>query len=143
MNKKEKLKKESGKPSLLDIAQKAAVEDRDATSPFDLISTIQCWWVPGAKALGLTVSIYYNTEEPVQPPEMRAWLLNEEKTHSWPRPDSRGFLPTEERGQWRRPRELGEIMEYDGRRCVLVGFIQTEHWSSGVVDSASFVPAEE
>ena len=131
------------KPTLLDIARRAVVEDNDARNPSDLASTIESWWVPGAKALGLTVSVYYNEEAPVQPPEIRAWCINEEKTRSWLRPDNRGFLPPEEHAQWRRPRELGETMEFQGRRYVLIGFIQTEHWSSGVVDSAAFVPAEE
>ncbi|MEK9183322.1 MAG: hypothetical protein AAB849_02325 [Patescibacteria group bacterium] len=131
------------KPTLLDIARRAVVEDKDARDPLDFTSTIEWWWVPGAKALGLTVSIYYGEEEPVQPPEIRAWLLNEEKTRSWPRADSRGFLPPEERGRWHMPRELGEVMEFRGRKYVLVGFIQTGHWTCGHVDSAAFVPAEE
>lgn len=131
------------KPTLLDIARRAVVEDKDARHPADFTSTIEWWWVQGAKALGLTVSIYYSEEEPVQPPEICAWLLNKEKTRTWRKPDSRGFLPPEERGRWRMPRELGEVMEFQGRRYVLIGFIQTAHWTSGVVDSAAFVPAEE
>lgn len=133
------------KPTLLDIARRAVLEAGEewARKPAELTGIITNWWVPGAKALGLTVSVYYNTEEPVQPPEIHVWLLNEKKTASWPRPDSRGFLPPEERGQWRRPRELGEVMEFQGRRYVLIGFIQSEHWSSGIVESAAFVPAEE
>lgn len=134
---------ENNRPTLLDIARMAVVEDKDARDASDFASTLETWWVSGAKAFGLTVSIYYNQGEPGQPSEMRAWLLNEEKTRSWPRPDSRGFLPPEERSQWRRLRTLGEVMEFQGKKYVLVGFIQTEHWSSGVVDSAAFVPAEE
>lgn len=131
-----------GVPRLVDIAKHAVLAD-EVNVPSDLISTVQSWWVKGAEVYGLSVSIFYNEVEPFQPPEMREWLLNEEKTRSWPRPDSRGILPPEERGEWRLPRELGEVMEFEGARYVLVGFIQTGHWSCGVVDSAAFVPADE
>lgn len=134
------------KPTLLDIARRAVLEAGEewAREPIELVAIITNWWVPGAQALGLTVSIFYSREEPLQLPEMRIWLLNEERTFSWPRPDGRGFSPLEERGRDRRPRELGEVMTTpDGRKYMLIGFIQSEHWSSGVVDSAAFVPAEE
>jgi hypothetical protein len=131
------------KPTLVDIARRAVVEDKDARTPSDLIPTIEMWWVDGAKALGLTVSIYYDELEPIQPPEIRAWLLNEEETRSWPKPDSRGMLPPEARDFDRTPRELGEVMEFEGRNYVLIGFIQTELWYSDFVDSAAFVPLEE
>lgn len=116
-----------GIPSLIDIAKHSVLADTEITCPFDLISTIQSWWVEGAKAFGLSVAIFYNESEPLQPPGMREWLLA-------PRTEPRRGSDTNE------PRELGDIMEWEGRRFVLIGYIRTgEH----CVESAAFVPAEE
>ena len=65
------------KPSLLDLAKQAVLADTEITNPFDLISTIRSWWVEGAKVLGLSVAIFYNESEPLQPPDMREWLLTQ------------------------------------------------------------------
>jgi hypothetical protein len=79
------------KPNLLDIARQAVVEDKDAGSPDDLMSTLEACWVTGAKSLGLTV-IPYAEEIPSQ---LADYLVQ---------PD----------------RKLGDVVEHEGQRLMLI-----------------------
>ena len=109
------------KPTLLEIARQVVLADDSAKAPWELISTLECNWVAGAKKYGIPAQEFpgENFDDPVANAVLAFTLLDPEF-------------------------KLGDVIKYKGQKLVLIANItEGDENSKEITAYAAFVAAED